>query len=32
VVGRYQVIDVSLEADDGNPAHSKHSLLRGSYG
>ena len=22
VVGRYQVIDVSLEADDGDPAHS----------
>lgn len=31
VVGRYQVIDVSLEADDGNPAHSKQSLLRGRY-
>jgi hypothetical protein len=22
VVGRYQAIDVSLEADDGDPAHS----------
>ena len=31
VVGRYQVIDVSLEADDGDPAHSTHSLLRGRY-
>lgn len=31
VVGRYQAIDVSLEADDGDPAHSKHSLLRGRY-
>jgi anti-sigma-K factor RskA len=31
VVGRYQAIDVSLEADDGDPTHSKHSLLRGSY-
>lgn len=31
VVGRYQVIDVSLEADDGDPAHSKRSLLRGRY-
>jgi hypothetical protein len=31
VVGRYQAIDVSLEADDGDPTHSKHSLLRGRY-
>jgi hypothetical protein len=31
VVGRYQVIDVSLEADDGDPTHSKRSLLRGRY-
>jgi hypothetical protein len=31
VVGRYQVIDVSLEADDGDPSHSKRSLLRGRY-
>ncbi|HZB57627.1 MAG TPA: anti-sigma factor [Actinomycetota bacterium] len=31
VVGRYQAIDVSLEADDNDPAHSKRSLLRGRY-
>jgi anti-sigma-K factor RskA len=31
VVGRYQVIDVSLEADDGDPTHSRRSLLRGRY-
>ena len=31
VIGRYQAIDVSLEADDGDPAHSKRSLLRGRY-
>jgi hypothetical protein len=31
VVGRYQAVDISLEADDGDPAHSKHSLLRGRY-
>jgi hypothetical protein len=31
VVGRYQAIDVSLEADDGDPTHSKRSLLRGRY-
>jgi anti-sigma factor RsiW len=31
VVGRYRVIDVSLEADDGDPSHSKRSLLRGRY-
>jgi Anti-sigma-K factor rskA/Putative zinc-finger len=31
VVGRYQVIDVSLEADDGDPSHSRRSLLRGRY-
>jgi hypothetical protein len=31
VIGRYQAIDVSLEADDGNPAHSSQSLLRGRY-
>jgi hypothetical protein len=29
VVGRYQLIDVSLEADDGDPTHSKRSLPRG---
>jgi hypothetical protein len=31
VVGRYQAIDVSLEADDGDPTHSKRSFLRGRY-
>jgi hypothetical protein len=31
VVDRYQAIDVSLEADDGDPTHSKRSLLRGRY-
>jgi hypothetical protein len=31
VVGRYQAVDISLEADDGDPAHSRHSLLRGRY-
>jgi Anti-sigma-K factor rskA/Putative zinc-finger len=31
VVGRYRVIDVSLESDDGDPSHSKRSLLRGRY-
>jgi Anti-sigma-K factor rskA/Putative zinc-finger len=31
VVGRYQAIDVSLESDDGDPTHSKRSLLRGRY-
>jgi hypothetical protein len=28
VVGRYRAIDVSLEADDGDPTHSRRSLLR----
>ncbi len=27
----YSAIDVSLEADDGNPAHSAVSVLRGAY-
>jgi anti-sigma-K factor RskA len=31
VVGRYRAIDVSLEADDGDPGHSRRSLLRGRY-
>jgi hypothetical protein len=31
VIGRYQAIDVSLEPDDGDPAHSRRSLLRGRY-
>ena len=29
--GRYRAIDVSLEADDGDPTHSGRSLLRGRY-
>jgi hypothetical protein len=32
LVGRYQVVDVSLERDDGDPAHSVTSVLRASYG
>jgi hypothetical protein len=31
LVGRYQVVDVSLERDDGDPAHSVTSLLRAKY-
>lgn len=31
VVASYSAVDVSLEADDGDPAHSATSLLRGSY-
>ena len=31
LVGRYQVVDVSLESDDGNPAHSVTSVLRATY-
>ena len=31
LVGRYQVVDVSLERDDGNPAHSVTSVLRARY-
>jgi anti-sigma-K factor RskA len=27
-VGRYQLVDVSLEPDDGDPAHSQRSVLR----
>jgi hypothetical protein len=27
-VSRYQLVDVSLEPDDGNPAHSQRSVLR----
>jgi anti-sigma-K factor RskA len=27
-VGRYQLVDVSLEPDDGDPAHSRRSVLR----
>lgn len=28
-VTRYALVDVSLEPDDGNPAHSNTSVLRG---
>jgi anti-sigma-K factor RskA len=31
LVASYSAIDVSLEADDGDPAHSATSVLRGSY-
>lgn len=31
LVGRYQVVDVSLERDDGNPGHSATSVLRARY-
>jgi Anti-sigma-K factor rskA, C-terminal len=31
LVGRYQVVDVSLESDDGDPAHSVTSVLRATY-
>lgn len=31
LVGRYQVVDVSLERDDGDPAHSVTSVLRAAY-
>ncbi len=31
LVGRYQVVDVSLERDDGNPGHSVTSVLRARY-
>jgi hypothetical protein len=31
LVGRYQVVDVSLERDDGNPGHSVTSVLRATY-
>jgi hypothetical protein len=31
LVGRYQVVDVSLERDDGDPAHSVTSVLRAKY-
>jgi hypothetical protein len=29
-LGRYSVVDISIEPDDGDPAHSTHSVLRGS--
>ena len=31
LVGRYQVVDVSLERDDGDPGHSVTSVLRAKY-
>ena len=31
LMGRYQVVDVSLERDDGNPGHSVTSVLRAKY-
>lgn len=31
LLGRYQVVDVSLEKDDGDPGHSVTSVLRASY-
>lgn len=31
LVGRYQVVDISLEKDDGDPGHSVTSVLRASY-
>ncbi len=31
LVGRYSAIDISLQADDGNPAHSPVSVLRATY-
>ena len=31
LLGRYSAVDVSLEADDGNPQHSVTSVLRASY-
>lgn len=31
LVGRYQVVDISLERDDGDPGHSVTSVLRAKY-
>ena len=31
LLGRYSAVDVSLEADDGDPQHSVTSVLRASY-
>lgn len=31
LLGRYQVVDISLQADNGDPAHSKTSVLRARY-
>ena len=32
LLNRYQAVDISLQRDDGNPAHSKDSVLRARYG
>jgi hypothetical protein len=31
LVGRYHAVDISLQSDDGDPAHSATSVLRGAY-
>ena len=31
LVADYHAVDISLEADDGDPAHSVTSVLRGAY-
>jgi Anti-sigma-K factor rskA len=31
LVGRYSAVDISLQADDGNPVHSPVSVLRATY-
>ena len=31
LVGRYHAVDISLQADNGNPAHSTTSVLRAQY-
>jgi hypothetical protein len=31
LVASYSAVDVSLETNDGDPAHSATSVLRGSY-
>ena len=31
LVAEYGAVDVSLEVDDGDPAHSVTSVLRGAY-
>jgi hypothetical protein len=31
IVGRYHAVDVSLQSDNGNPAHSATSVLRATY-
>ncbi len=32
LVKRYTAVDISLQADDGDPQHSPVSVLRASYG